>query len=290
VLGAVAVGLIVLAVAPVPFGVTVRGLVRMQNEQRIFATSPGFIKSIEVVPGQFVDQGQSLIVFDNLEIETRFAEADGNLQVEMLRNRIAQRGSEKVGGRLVWEQSHHSLDEVYANWEMAKRKVEALRVTSPSAGFVQSWPSVRDMGRYFTEGTPIGIVGSGPGVVMIWLTSDQLQQAAIKTGTAVKVRLYLQGVEHHWGSIESIAPQSIDQLTEDEYPITVLAGEPLLIDPKDGHITTPLYKVVVRVEGLDPLSMRRNVKATICLPRKFQPMLTYTIDRVRQFLLTLYTI
>lgn len=290
VLGLVSIGLIALAIAPVPFGITVRGLLRLQNEQRLYATSPGFIESIHVSPGQFVNIGQSLVTLKNIEIETAFAQSGGDLHVETLRHRIAQQEPESSGSRLVSTQSQHSLDEAHANWEMSKQKVDALNVVSPTAGYVQSWPGVRDTGRYLSDGMPIGIIGSGQAMVMVWLSSDQLAQASIETGTRVKVRLFVQGVEHRWGIVESIAPQSNDRLSEDEHPITVLAGEPLLIDPKDDSVTAPLYKVAVRIEGLDPLSMRRNVKATVCLPRKFQPMLLFTIDRVRQFLLTLYTI
>ena len=289
VLRLIVVGLVVLAAAPVPFGMTARGLIRLQEEQRLYATSPGFIKSVRVVPGQTVAAGQSLVTMRNIEIETALLHAEGILQVETLRHRIAQRESKNLGSHLVSTQSQHTLGEVHANWEMAKKNVEALNVTSPISGIVQSLPGVRDTGRYLSEGAPIGIVGSGQAYVMVWLTSDQLEQAAIEPGTCVNVRLFIRGVERRRGSVESIAPQSNENLSEDEHPITVLAGEPLVIDPQNGRVSTPLYKVVVRVEGLDSLSSCRNVKAVVCLPRKFQPMLLFGIDRVRQFLLTLYT-
>lgn len=285
----IAIGLVIVSAAPVPFGLTVRGLIRLESEKRIYASSPGFIESVHVTPGQSIEIGQSLVTLKNIQIETDFAEAEGNARVESLRHRIAQRESDNSGSRLVSAQSQHTLDETFANWEMAKQRVDALKIVSPISGVVQSWPGVRDAGRYLSEGAPIGIVGSGQAFVMVWLTSDQLEQAAIKPGTQVHVRLFLQGVEHRWGVVESIAPQSSEKLSEDEHPITVLAGEPLFIDAKDGRVAIPLYKVVVRVEGLDPSSSCRNVKAAVCLPRKFQPMIVFTVDRLRQFLLTLYT-
>lgn len=270
------------AFIPVPGGLATGGIVGSQSEWRLRAATPGFLDSTEVIVGQTVAAGEPLVQLKNDEVSVAREASEAEVQWQ---RRVVQLASKAT--RLDSKQALDTLKEIQALYAYHKSKNDQLTVYSPGAGRVTQCCGPSEFGRFVETGEILATVSAGPAIVRCWMTADQIASAAIRVGKTVPVRCWADGVAHRNGVVTSIASDGIHELSEEDWAMTILAGEALHVDPESGATNESLFHVDVELPdyAAQPIP---GTRAKVLFARRYQPLAAYGIGIVSKFLMQLY--
>jgi putative peptide zinc metalloprotease protein len=153
--GIAAAVLVMLFVIPVPFATTAEGVVWLPEQARVRAETGGFVREVLAADGQYVKQGDVLLVLDDPELHAQEAAARAHaeaLEIEYTR---------AMGVNTPMSQSiQEELLAKRAEVAEFQRRIASLRVTAKTDGKL-SMPRPQDLpGKYIARGEVIAHVVS----------------------------------------------------------------------------------------------------------------------------------
>ncbi len=179
ILGIVAVIVIGAVSIPLPYYVYCDFTVRSRDSETIYVQTPGEVKSIQVVPGQSVDEEQVVIELENLEVERQLAEINGSISEKL--NQVTALKTQSLRDNST---AHSELASVEAELDTLKelrqktrQKIDQLILRAPRHGTLLPVASVsgtnqnasaqgplrvfdqENSNAYLPVGVPIGAVG-----------------------------------------------------------------------------------------------------------------------------------
>ncbi len=244
---------IVLLVGIIPFNVSVHaeGVVNPREERYVFADSPGFVSEVKVTDGQWVKEGDVLLVATDDTLDARLQELASTVKAQEARYRQL----------LVVDAAQANIErkqlEVYRS-QLAdvRRRKDKLTIRAPISGQFVS-PMYREMqGRYIQPGQEVAVIRNLDEVV-VKATLEQTEVELVRkdlvrdmpTGEA-KVRFAGRFGEVLHALKYTLVPGSQDKV---DPQVTHTGGGPIAPDPRDPSGQRPMQEqFTLRVELANP--------------------------------------
>ncbi|MEL7497641.1 MAG: biotin/lipoyl-binding protein [Planctomycetota bacterium] len=141
---------------PNPFPAHLPCVVDYVNSAKVRANTSGFVTTVEVAEGQVVREGDILIRLENRELASRILEAECELELYLVREKIAIDQREVASGQMAVE------DQVAAQKKLSelRRQAEQLIVRAPNDGIVIGNLLSEKVGTFVDSGDVLCIVGN----------------------------------------------------------------------------------------------------------------------------------
>lgn len=221
-LGSVLIG--VVASLPWPFGSSAPGIVDYEEAVRVHAETSGFVEQVEVVAGQFVEQGDVLVVLKNPEAESRVRELESRLRDREFALRRAIATNDVPGA----ETAREELSVVRAEYEFALERCRNLLVRAPVDGRVLTGNVAGLLGIHAEEGDELLEIGDPRSKVFVAVVSErQAEVLADRVGDGT-VRLW--GRRAVSSSSSRVEPRA--SLVPGRPELTSVANGPLTVTPR----------------------------------------------------------
>ena len=187
----------VLAVWPRAVHVSTSCVLAGSNRRSVRVQSEGFLRSVLVKEGQFVQRGQVLATLENDDLSTQLANQDTQLQIVELRRQTASLLNEAAAVN----QYDKEASVVAAQQRSLRQRCAALQLTAPVAGLVLTADLLDSLGTFSPEGSLFcEILPAGEINVMIALTEDQAGD--VRVGQPVELRIYSLPAQTFRGTVK----------------------------------------------------------------------------------------
>ncbi|QDO94046.1 efflux RND transporter periplasmic adaptor subunit [Formosa sediminum] len=183
-----------------PF-VTASGKIQAKNSADLSTRIMGYVNSIPVNVGDKVKKGQLLISINNTDLQAKSAQIDAGITEATVAFNNAEKDYNRFQNLFADNSaSQKELDDMTANYEMAKARLEAAKqmknevnsqfayanIKAPFTGIVTS--KTIEVGDMATPGMPLISVET-PGLFEVIASVPESEISEIKTGTKVQVNV-----------------------------------------------------------------------------------------------------
>jgi multidrug efflux pump subunit AcrA (membrane-fusion protein) len=182
---------IVLLVGAVPVWVRVQadGIAQPEQLKTLHATTPGFVAQVLAEDGQLLQEGQVILVAQNLELEAEIATQQAELEATQIQEQQAAASAQTQAEAEIHRQTIGSLKTELANLQ---RQRDELTVRAPFAGRLIA-PRIKDLpGRYLKPGTEVATVATLDRM-LVRAVLDQGQAQLVPTGDSLGAQVRLAG-------------------------------------------------------------------------------------------------
>jgi membrane fusion protein (multidrug efflux system) len=172
-------------------------LVMVDGQSHLTVDTPGTVSSVEVRPGQQVQQGQALVSFRSQEEKSALERIQREFDLQLIR--VLRDPSD--------ESARQALTSLRAERELALARQQARTLRAPQAGVVSDL-RIRP-GQYVNPGeSVVSIVGEGVTVSLVALLPGGYRPA-LEPGRPLRVELDGFPHEYHTFTIESVGDQIV---------------------------------------------------------------------------------
>lgn len=172
-------------------------LVRVEGQSHLTVDSPGVVSSVEVRPGQRVEEGQALVSFRSQEETVSLERIQREFQLQLIR---VLRDPSDASAR-------ETLTSLRAELELAEARQQARTLRAPHAGMVSAL-RIRP-GQYVTPGEGVvSVMGDDVQVSLLALLPGG-QRPLLKPGAALRVELDGFHHEYHTFTIDSVGDEIV---------------------------------------------------------------------------------
>ncbi|MDO8630843.1 MAG: efflux RND transporter periplasmic adaptor subunit, partial [Phycisphaerales bacterium] len=205
---AVTLGVLLLVIIPtllvivhIPSSVHAAGIVAAEREVVLRARTPGFLQTVAAQRGERVSAGDPIAELTNDAALEALAEHTARVRSSELR-RDALRVVDPV--KALQEESEGRAQQ--AALTQSQEKLAELTVRSGLDGQLLNAVTDSQIGRYYREGDPLGLVASGPWLVRAVVTDEQLARMAARVGDSVTFQAAATSRRALAGRVTRIAP------------------------------------------------------------------------------------
>lgn len=224
-----------------PF-LAVSGKIQATNSANLSTRMMGFVTNVPVNVGDNVRKGQLLVAINNTDLQAKRAQVNASITEATAAFNNAQKDYNRFQNLFAdASASQKELDDMTANFEMAKARLEAAKqmqnevnaqfaytnIRSPFDGVVTS--KMVKTGDMANPGVPLISVES-PGNFEVIAMVPETEISKIKTGTEVKVNVKSMG-ETINGNVSEVSPsaqqtggQYLVKIDLDDTKVNVLSG------------------------------------------------------------------
>ena len=238
--------LLVFWLVPVTNQMSAPAVLRIAQEQPVYAPFAARIKSVEVVPGQIVEPGQVLVQLDAPELWLRAEKAAVSLASARSESLTSAASGKLQERRLVLlEQAAEAL----AEQKSVEEEVERLTVRSTIRGAIRDMPAQIVAGRTIgTRELMMRVTAASPAVIEAYVGEAAIE--SIQVGQEVTFISSRAGVPAVRGVVKAVDTTGSKQITR-----------PLLVAPHGGDIAAvldrrgnaqaqdPVYRVLIDPVG-----------------------------------------
>jgi putative peptide zinc metalloprotease protein len=218
--------LLLLFAVPVPLRTTAQGVVWVPDEGLVRTGADGFVAKIVATPGARVQQGDTLLMLTDRDLETEAKVLEGRLQ-ELEAKYRAQIVEDKVKAQIIEEELRYTQSSLARTQE---RLGELTLVARADGEFVL--PRASDMpGRFIRKGELMAHVVNIETLLVRAVVSQQDIDLVRARARGVDVRLAELIAEVEPGTIKRIVPSATDQLPSPA--LSTQGGGTVALDPSD---------------------------------------------------------
>ena len=205
---------------PNPFAVRTPCLVDFEYASKVRANAPGFVETIYVENGQFVDAGQPLLTLRNMELVATVAESKARLEKEKTQERVALDKQEPADAQIA-RRNQEATKKLLAE---RTAELKQLTLTAPTSGRVVALHLEQMIGRYITKGEIVLSIGNDNNKeIVISIAPGDVRSSEELIGKTVPIEIGSR--RKRLARIERIAPRASTQV-----------GHPCLIAANGGPI------------------------------------------------------
>lgn len=244
-----------LSLVPIPITVKSALVVDSVNRVRVTASTPGFVRAVEVRDGQAVAAGEPLAVLENRELEKSFANMKNQAEVAKLKE------SAVISGQ--FDQFLPAVRALTAQYESAIAKysadIDALTLKAPEAGTVVGLSLELKKGNFLRKGDLFcELIPEGALQAVIALSENET--SLVEPGQKVSFRLRSVAGGTFHGRVVSVAPSPVQEFPHESLgqhaggtvPSVMTAssqpgGQPVAIP------SSQIYKAQVAIDNPDGL-------------------------------------
>lgn len=231
---------------PVPFQTKADGTVALHDGCMVRSKVDGFIESIHVADGEFVNVGDLLLTLRNADVETKWADLQIQIRQESIRRQTAMQDHD-AGLVAIAEGNLKSL---HSRLQDTQDQFEALQVFATASGRVMMRQADQRLETFVHEGDELLIVDSHqPRELHVLIAQEDLNAVNGRVNDEVQVRLGTRQTIS--GRLNRVIPRASHRLTEPALAAT--NGGPLAVrqadtdDPEELRLTEPHFKAIVEL-------------------------------------------
>ena len=256
------------------------------------ANSTGFAKSIHVVDGQSVNQGDLLVTLENPDIEHELKSLMIDIKISQLRSNTLFSQGEISQVQL----EQKSLDSMLKRKSELETRIAELKIYAPQSGNVLARDLESLTGRHFTPGTEILSIAE-PGALHAIALTRQTDIEWVAENPEADIELVVWGRHENdllVGKIKHINPRARDDLPHEAFAASV--GGPLAVvsrgqveeleDQKDEGemmLTHPRVPVEIELKKEDRVSLVAGQTGQLIVRSRNQNMGSYLANNLVRF-------
>ena len=255
------------------------------------SNASGFAKSIHVVDGQMVQEGDLLVTLENPELEQELKSLLLDIEISKLRTNSLY-NQEKISEVQLERESLISLIKRKTELE---QQVADLIIYAPQTGQVLARDLHVSAGRHFTPGTEILSIGQ-PGEIQAVALTRQTDMDWVSTNPEAEVDLLIWGRHKDTlipGKISLINPRARDDLPHEAFSASV--GGPLAVVPRqqvqgnngedeqDMMLTQPRVPVEIALTEDDRANLLPGQTGQLIVRARDENMGTYLANNLIRF-------
>ena len=261
---------------PLPSTVDAAALVHRENETVVRDVLPGFVESVSVRCGEFVDEGASLALLSNDAQLERVLEARERVRAAEIR-RDAYRPSDPA--RALQEAT--AVEAAQRNLDSEQARLALLDVRAPVAGQVIDCIRERDVGSFLGEGRAVATIVSGAWYVRALLTDEQITAARPRVGDRVRFRAASSPGTTLVGVVVRTGPLGDRRI--DDSALTHSGGGEIVVDSVTGAAAQPYFEVTAELLGDVDAFVRSGMTGVIRLTGETEPIGRKLTRRIARF-------
>lgn len=244
------------ALAPVPNRVAARAVVRSEHETTLRAGAAGFVRAIQVVPGQVVSPDTACMVLENSTLQDSLADA------VFQRDAANSRSEAKLANDLVRSRQEAEKARLWqAEVDNRMRDLRDLSPVATAAGTVVESLGPRDLGRYLPVGAPLMTIASGPAMARVLIDEKQVGACTPHEGDAVIFRPSASPATSIPGFVSRITPAGSNRV---EYAaLTHEGGGSIVVNTTDSKAMQRYYEIWVRLDISSASPPQRGSTGTV---------------------------
>ena len=255
------------------------------------SNASGFVKSIHVVDGQMVDEGELLVTLENPELEQELKSLLIDIEISKLRTNSLY-NQEKISEVQLEKETLISLIKRKAELE---QQVNDLVIYAPQTGEVLARDLHVSTGKHFTPGTEILSIGQ-PGEIQAVALTKQTDIDWVSANPEAEVDLLIWGRDKDSlipGKISLINPRARDDLPHEAFSASV--GGPLAVVPRqqvegksedeqDVMLTQPRVPVEIALTEDDRANLLPGQTGQLIVRARDENMGTYLANNLIRFI------
>ena len=188
---------------PISSSIRLPAIVHFKADSVVRCQAPGFVKSVHVADGDWVESGTLLLAVENLELMSQID------QLQVQRHEIEQRIDVATDGhepakRFVLEQAYEALGKRLATLQ---RQASHLRVVAPHSGVIVGRHLSSLVGTYLNEGETILVVDGVDGKEVFALVEQSLVDD-VRGQVQMPVEIRTAAFELTPGTLERVEPKA----------------------------------------------------------------------------------
>ncbi len=263
---------------PIPSRVHAQGLVTAEHETVIRAPSPGFTNTTHISNGDTISAGDMVVSLSSDDMLERLAEIQAARSAADIRYNAYATGQPSLAA-----QEATRIESLTLAISKIEEKINKLSVSAPTSGIVADLVHDSQIGVFLTEGAPIATIVEGHWQVRALLSEDQVTQCQLAIGTEVVFRAAFAPATLMYGKIIRISPAG--SKTIELLPLTQLAGQDVVIDPRTQRAQQPYFEIVVRLPILvEKGQLRQGMTGSIMLHAHPRSLGTRLLVRFQRFI------
>ncbi len=253
--------------APVPSTVRASGQLARENQHRLRSTHDGFLESIEVRPGDFVDARSPVALVRNPSLDEALLEARGEHHAALLR---ARAWSETDRARALAEQ--HLADALQAEVDHRLALRDRQRLAPDTDGQVIDCLSDGDLGRFIARGQPLATIVSGAWQARALLSEDDLAAANPRIGQSVELRAADDPAKPLSAIVTAILPTGSRQVTLPALTQHGGGSIPVHTTANESLADRPYFEIVLTLDSAPDTALRHHATVSISFPGPREPI------------------
>ena len=254
------------------------------------SNAAGFVKTIHVVDGQMVEEGDLLVTLENPELEQELSSLLIDIEISKLRTNTLY-NEEKIGEVQLEKEALISLINRKVELE---QQVDDLVIYAPQAGEVLARDLDVTTGKHLTRGTEILSIGE-PGEIQAVALTRQTDMDWVSANPEAEVDLLIWGRDKDSlipGRISLINPRARDDLPHEAFSASV--GGPLAVVPRqqvegkseddqDVMLTQPRVSVEIALTEEDRANLLPGQTGQLVIRARDENMGTYLANNLIRF-------
>ncbi len=231
---------IIMLTVPFPNKIMPAGVVLSSNEYPVCARVDGFIRRVNIKPGQKVRAGMILARLENDSCIENLIRAETNYKVSNIRYE-AFKSIDSAKAVQEYEKLKASLSEL----NRRKEDVSFLTVSSPADGVILKSLSNSDIGRYVRKGSIIALIGDNKWRIQAVLSEQDFSAIRPKVGDEVRIRVLANPSITFKGQLCRIVPCGTNEIDADKLNLTELGGGDIAVDTKTQKTKESYFDITI---------------------------------------------
>ncbi|MFN3190540.1 MAG: HlyD family efflux transporter periplasmic adaptor subunit [Aureliella sp.] len=274
-------GPLLLLLLPVPSGFQVPGVVSARQSTVVRARAPGVVDELLGTIDRPVASGQVLARITDVDTEAQ-------VEADRLTAEASTRAAIFVSRDDPTEAAKLQLNAFQAQRQLAQseQQQEKLLIRAPHDGRLVHMLPDYGKGVFVKAGDPIARIVAGETVIRAYVDEDQIANGRIEAGRQVAIRFADSSGSHHQGTIITVSPARAGNF--EDLAITTNGQGSIPVDPETGETQKPMFLMRVRVADLASNDAFQDLRATVLLGRKYEPLGFWMARYTRNFVNSIF--
>jgi putative peptide zinc metalloprotease protein len=272
--------IVFLAIGVIPYWETIRatGVLEPEDQSKIHAAVPGFVKEIKAQDGQWLEKGATILVLEDKQLEAKIAEAEARVAAAVARYHDVLAESPVQA-----ESAEYAVRVEESNLEDLKRQAGELIIKTPIAGRLVAPDIETSIGTYTARGSEIATVMTLDRLV-VKAALEQRDVELAENGKHTAIRLAGEVGRELVGQDARVLPAAQSQLPSEV--LGQLGGEAIPVDQRDEKGVKPMTpQFELRVKLANPNGeFYPGQRAYLRMTVGYKPLLQQWARRFRQLI------
>lgn len=264
---------------PIPSYVQSPGQLTRQKEHVARARQDGFIRQINYQSATWVNPQSPLVTLENTQIQLAVLEAQANLTEGKIQLDTYLKHN---SSSLEIARQRKINDALQSELDLYQTKKSRLIVQSETEGEIIDMVENKDLGRFIKAGEPLATIVSGPWMIYVLLSGEELATIQPQLDQSVEFRTAAQPGVVLEGKITTISPSGTQVI---DSPVLTSLGEGTIpVNMKTHQTPVPYFKLRIALNSPPENKLAYGMTGHVRFPAPAEPLGLTLTQKVLRFL------